>query len=138
LTHNLPTEESSQDRHRRPGVFFSRAEALGEGVLIDVSATAREAGLKYPVALTAAAWAKCVAAPPGVVCQDEACRLGDVLSRLRLAVLRRSVAEARFAVHVRNDNRERTPPLVWLKAAYGSGDQSEPVLTVQMADEDLR
>jgi hypothetical protein len=44
----------------------------------------------------------------------------------------------RFGVHVRTDNREGTPPLVRLKAAYGSGDQSEPVRTVQMADEDLR
>jgi hypothetical protein len=44
-------------------------------VLIDVSKTAREAGFKYPVALTAAAWAKCVEVPPGVPCQDERGRL---------------------------------------------------------------
>jgi hypothetical protein len=48
--------------------------------LIDVSPTAREAGFKYPVALTAAAWAKCVAVPPGALCQDEAGRLWDVLT----------------------------------------------------------
>ena len=33
---------------------YTRAEAIADGVLIDVSATAREAGFKYPVALTAA------------------------------------------------------------------------------------
>jgi hypothetical protein len=33
----------------------SRADAIRDGVLIDVSATAREAGFEYPVALTAAA-----------------------------------------------------------------------------------
>ena len=48
---------------------YSRADALRDGVLIDVSATAKEAGLQYPVALTAAAWAKCVAVPPGVACR---------------------------------------------------------------------
>jgi hypothetical protein len=36
------------------------ADALRDGILIDVSPTAREASFKYPVALTAAAWAKCV------------------------------------------------------------------------------
>jgi hypothetical protein len=38
----------------------------------------------------------------------------------------------RFGVHVRNDNRERTPPLVRLKALCGPGDQGEPVLTVML------
>jgi hypothetical protein len=37
------------------GKFPTRADALRDGVLIDVTATAREAGLRWPVALTAAA-----------------------------------------------------------------------------------
>lgn len=37
---------------------YTRAEALRDGVLIDVSQTARDAGFRYPVALTAAAWAR--------------------------------------------------------------------------------
>ena len=41
-----------------------------------------------------------------------------------------------FAVHVRNDNRERTPPLVRLKALCGPGDDAEPVITVLLPDED--
>ena len=41
-----------------------------------------------------------------------------------------------FALHVRNDNRERTPPLVRLKAICGPGDQGEPVITVLLPDED--
>ena len=55
---------------------YRRADALRDGELIDVSANAREAGIRWPVALTAAAWAKCVTVPPGVVCQDEA-GMGD-------------------------------------------------------------
>jgi hypothetical protein len=59
----------------------------------------------------------------GVECQDEAARRcqGD---------------EVRFAVHVRDDNRERVPPLVRLKALVGAGDRGEPVLTVLLFDED--
>jgi hypothetical protein len=103
-------------------------------VLIDVSATAREAGIRYPVALTCAAWGRCVAVLPGVECQDEAGRLWDVL---RLAAGRSDGgAEVRFGVHVRNDNREGTPPLVRLKALCGPGDQGEPVITVMVPEED--
>jgi hypothetical protein len=106
-------------------------------VLIDVSDMAKEAGILYPVALTAATWERCVAVPPGVIGQDESGRLWDVLYLLRLAVGRsNSGAEVRFAVHVRNDNRERTPPRVRLKAVCGPGDQGEPVVTVMLPDED--
>jgi hypothetical protein len=94
-------------------------DALRDGVLIDVSATAREAGIRYPVALTRACWERCVAVPPGVACQDEAGGLWDVLFLLALVARRSDGDEVRFAVHARNDDRERTPPLVRLKAICG-------------------
>jgi hypothetical protein len=117
---------------------YTRADAIRDGVLIDVTEAAREAGFKFPVALTAAAWARCVVVPPGLVCQDEASRLWDVLFLLHLAIRgqRKDSDEVRFAVHIRNDNRERTPPLVRLKAQCGPSDQAEPVVTVMMPDED--
>jgi hypothetical protein len=72
------------------------------------------------------------------VCQDEAGRLWDLLTMLRFAVLGESggAREVRFGVHVRNDNRERTPPLVRLKALCGPGDEGDPVITAMMPDED--
>jgi hypothetical protein len=104
---------------------------------VDVSETAREAGIKVPTALTAAVWTRCVAVPPGVECQDEQGRLWDVVWMLLLAIRRSDGGpEVRFAVHVRNDNSERTPPLVHLKAVCGPGDQGEPVVTVLLSDED--
>jgi hypothetical protein len=51
---------------------YSRADALRDGVLIDVSETAQEADIRWPVALTRAVWERCVSVPPGVACQDEA------------------------------------------------------------------
>ena len=89
-----------------------------------------------PVALTRAAWERCVSIPSGVVCQDEESRLWDVLWMLALAARRGAGAEVRFGVHVRNDNRERTPPLVRLKAVCGAGDDGEPAITVMLPDED--
>jgi hypothetical protein len=116
---------------------YTRSQAIADGVLIDLSQAAREAGFTIPVALTAAAWAKCVAVPPGVVGQDEAGRLWDVLWMLRLAIgPGADGSEVRFAVHVRNDNRDRTPPLVRLKALCGPDDDGEPCLTVMMPEED--
>ena len=115
---------------------YTRADAICDGVLIDVSATAREAGIRWPVAITRAAWERCVSVPPGVACQDEAGRLWDVLFLLALAARRSDGAEVRFGVHVRNDHRDRTPPLVRLKALCGPGDDGEPVLTVMLPDED--
>jgi hypothetical protein len=116
---------------------YTRAQAVEDGVLIDVSTVAREVGITYPVALTRAAWGRCVTVPPGVECQDEAGRLWDVLFLLACAIRRSDGGpEVRFGVHVRNDNRERTPPLVRLKALCGPGDAGEPVVTVMLPDED--
>jgi hypothetical protein len=116
---------------------YSRADALRDGVLVDATATAAEAGFRYPVALTRAAWERCVAVPPGVTCQDEAGRLFDVVWLLACAIRRGSVGvEVRFAVRVRNDNREGTPPLVQLKAVCGPGDCAEPVITIMLPGED--
>lgn len=39
---------------------YTRAQALADGVLVDVSNAAVEAGFKVPVALTRAAWDDCV------------------------------------------------------------------------------
>jgi hypothetical protein len=115
---------------------YTRADALRDGVLIDVSATAREAGIRWPVALTCAAWERCVAVPPGVACQDEAGRLWDLCWLLACAARQNGGRVLPFALHVRNDNREGTPPLVRLKAVSGRGDGGEPVITVMTPDED--
>ena len=116
---------------------YSRADAIRDGVLIDVSATAHEAGIRWPVALTAAVWGRCVSVPPGVPCQDENGRLWDVCWLLACAIRRSDGGpEVRFGVHVRNDNREWTPPLVSLKALCGPGDGGEPVVTVMLPYED--
>ena len=54
---------------------YTRKDALADGVQIDVSEVAREAGLKFPVYLTRAVWEGYVRVPDGVRCQDEKGRL---------------------------------------------------------------
>jgi hypothetical protein len=102
-------------------------------VLIDVTATAQEAGIRWPVALTSGARERCVTVPPGVLCQDEVGRLWDVVYMLRLAIGRSAGGRVvPFALHVRDDNRERTPPLVRLKAVAGPDDDGAPCITVMV------
>ena len=117
---------------------YTRAEAVADGVLIDVTETAREAGFRVPVAVTAAAWAEYVAVPPGVGGQDEGGRLWDVLWMMLVAIRKGggSAGEVRYRLHVRNDDRDGPPPLVELKAACGPADDGSPCVTVMLPDED--
>ncbi|HEX4959757.1 MAG TPA: DUF6573 family protein [Thermoanaerobaculia bacterium] len=114
---------------------YSRAEALADGLLIDVTSTAREAGFLIPVALTRAVWESYVAVPPKVVAQDEPGRLWDILWMASLAARRnRDAGEVRFTVSVRNDNRQPRPRT--LRCTVGSGDQGEAVITILLPEED--
>ena len=117
---------------------YTRKDALADGVQIDVSEMAREAGLKFPVYLTRAVWESYVTVPDGVRCQDEKGRLWDIVWMLRCAARRTSGPQMLFGLHVRNDNRDRTPPLVNLKAVCGPRDidDPQPAITVMLPDED--
>ena len=114
---------------------YTRAEAIEDGVLIDVTETAREAGISFPTALTAAVWAECVTVPEKAECQDEMGRLWDVLTVLRYAIVHsKATQQIAFSVAVQNDARRARR--VQLKALCGPGDQAEPVITIMMPNED--
>jgi len=117
---------------------YTRKDALADGGQIDVSTVAREAGLKFPVYLTRAVWENYVRVPEGVQAQDEQGRLWDVLWLLKCAARRTSGPQMTFRLHVRNDNRDRMPPLVTLKAVCGplDIDDPQPSITVLMPSED--
>ena len=114
---------------------YSRADAIRDGVLIDVSGTARQAGIKFPVALTSTAWDLYVRVPEGVPGQDEAGRLWDILWMLRYAILAGPRGNPiQFEFYVQNDNNG--PQRVTLKSHAGPGDDGEPVITIMLPDED--
>ena len=117
---------------------YSRAQAIEDGVLVDVSSVAREAGIKFPVAMTRTVWEKYVEVPEGVSCQDEARQaMGHPVD---VPVCSREVRRrhAVFKLYVRNHNRERLDrrDLVTLKAVCGPGDDAEPVITIMLPEED--
>jgi hypothetical protein len=116
---------------------YTRADAIADGVLVDVTTTAKEAGITYPTAVTSAVFEKYVRVPPGVDAQDEPGRLWYVVWMLKFAIVRHPEAEGDtllYTVFVRNDNTEPKP--VKLKAIVHPDDEGEPVITVMLIDED--
>ncbi len=115
---------------------YSRAQALADGTLRDVTPMAREAGIRFPVALTAAAWTRCVALTPAAqrAGNDEDGRLWDVLWTLALAARRSNASDLSYELLVITDSP--TPTRVTLRAVIGPGDDPNPVLTVMLPEED--
>jgi hypothetical protein len=125
---------------------YSRADAIGDGILIDVTDTAKEAGFTCAVALTQEAWADCVAwsdatdtAKGGFTGQSESGRLWDVLWMTRFAIQRHRAATDRLEVRL-----YRVPPTgldiearpTRLHALTGPGDDGEQVITICLPHED--
>jgi hypothetical protein len=121
---------------------YTRAQALADGVLVDVTETAREAGFRIPVAITAAAWSKTVqwseVDSERQTHQDEAGRLWDVLWMSYVAA-RRASGGCRVSVPLQvvpRGGRGRRPRSTALHMVIGPGDEGEPVITLMNPDED--
>jgi hypothetical protein len=117
---------------------YTRSQAVADGVQVEVSRTAKEAGIRFPVFLTRAVYDAYVTVPPGVTAQDEAGRLWDIITMARFAILRSRPGCDRLpvALYVRNDNR--APRLVRLTAVCGplDIDDPQPAITLMLMDED--
>lgn len=126
-----------------PISIYSRAQAIADGVLVDVSETAKEAGIKFPVAITRGAFDECVTLPEGYHgLQDERGRLWDVISMLRFAIRKSGGGGTiRYGVMVRGVTKQlrddqRSPKVHGLWAQCGPGDTAEPVITIMLPFED--
>ena len=125
-----PSEDSSPDIIDG----YSRADAIEDGVLIDASEMAKEAGLKFPVAITATVWGQYVKVPDDVEGQNEQGRLWDILNMALFAIKRGCEgSELLFTVMVNNDGE---PKPVQLRSICGPGDDAEPVITIMLPHED--
>lgn len=123
---------------------YTRAEALADGVLVDVTPTAREAGFKVPTAVTASVFNECIEwteedARQCRTYQDQAGRLWDVL--FLAAAKARSLRGRRqnqllYEIHVVPRPGHDHPRLRTLKLVIGPGDDAEPVATIMLPNED--
>ena len=117
---------------------YTRAQAVADGIQVEVTKTAAEAGIRFPMFITRAVYDAYVTVPPGVTGQDEAGRLWDLVWMTRFAIIRSRPGVDRLpvALYVRNDDvRSR---LVKLVATCGplDFDDPAPAITLMMPDED--
>mgnify|MGYP001580176132 FL=1 len=114
---------------------YTRTQALEDGYLVDVTETAKEAGIRYPVAVTRAVWDDIIAPDPRARGwgQSEAGRLWDVLWMLRQAA-RRGGEIIHYQLSVIMKERQRRT--ITLTAICGPGDNGEPVITIMLPGED--
>ena len=122
---------------------YTRAQAIEDGTLVDVSETAREAGFSIPVAITRSVWSRLVALPEGYQgFQDERGRLWDLLWMARHYALRASNSDrVRMCVLVRDVRKDlrdsnRPPRKHFPIVTIGAGDGGEPVVTIMFAEDD--
>ena len=130
---------------------YTRKQAIEDGVLIDVTETAREAGIKLPTALTRAVHEQYVAVPAEMEgLQDESGRLWDILWMFSCAVRAGRVdgSEGRFDLIVAKPDKDdwqtnekvfegdHERRLVTLKAVCGPNDDASPCITIMRPEED--
>lgn len=136
-----------------PIYSYSRAQAIDDGILVDVSERAREAGIKFPTAITTAVWERYCEDHDKQPGQDVQGRLWDVLWMFRMTARKMDGPELTFKLYVAMPDRgtwasnEEVPEresgfarithrLVTLKAICGPGDDPRPVITIMLPDED--
>lgn len=126
-----------------PLYVYTREQAIANGVLIDATETARQIGFRIPVALTADAWADCVAWTAADSArqthQDEPARLWDVLWMAFMAIRRATDNQPRLAFQlyrVPRGGRVAKARLTTLHIVIGPGDNAEPVITIMQPKED--
>lgn len=146
---NKEDEKSIEDLFGPVIYAYTRAQAIEDGVLVDLSTVAAEAGIRLPTAITAAAFERYVTVPEELKgLQDEAGRAWDVVwmlahairsgklngsegvFELLVAMPANAAWEANEKAHGKNHR------LVTLKAVCGPSDDGSPCLTVMKPDED--
>ena len=115
---------------------YTRAQAIEDGVLVDVSRLAREAGFTFPVAMTRAAFERTVSVPDGLEgWQDETGRLWDVLYVAKCAA-KRSSGSSKLTYQVRVQTGTNRARNITLKMHCGPGDAGEGAVTIMLPGED--
>ena len=135
------TNESKPPQAKSPSEIFgdlisqyTRRQAIEDGVLVDVSEMAREAGFKYPFAMTAEVWSLIQNIPERYSYEDVRGRLWDVLMMARHAIAKATPGADEILfdliLHQADSNRLR------LKIHCGPDDNGEAVLTVMFQHQD--
>ena len=106
---------------------YSRKQALKDGLLIDISEMAQEAGILYPVAITSNLWAHHIANG------DIYGRLWDILWIFRIKAIHQD--SDLITLNVSFTTEDGDDKLVKLMATCSPGDSMEPVITIMLPED---
>jgi hypothetical protein len=136
LTLPEPTD-TPEDRLFGPVIYaYTRAQAIADGVLVDVTETAKEVGFKLPVVITEALHTRLTPtkadAGPG---QEYDGRLWDVLwlAAFTIKLADRGTDTVTFTVVLQEVEAKSGQPQnsdLRLRAVCDPGDEGEPVVTI--------
>jgi hypothetical protein len=127
------------DLNDMPLIFsYTRAQAIADGVLVDLTEWAKETGFRVPVACTTAVWHGYIvpADELRLADQSERGRAHDVLWLLYVAIRKSTSRSDQLRFKVAFLMSPRNHQTIELKAISGPGDTGEAVLTILMPDED--
>ncbi len=119
-----------------PICVYTRAQALADGALVDVSEMAREAGIRFPVAISEALHRDIGDVPETHSYQSYTGRLWDCLWMLQCTI--------RGLISTQGDDQLMVYRLIMhvgeaemysVKAVCGPGDDGEPVITLMQVSE---
>jgi hypothetical protein len=135
----MRSNDAAQDSSFGPVLFcYSRQQALTDGVLVDASVLAKEAGFVFPVALTETLYHSYIVPALDLVAEGQSPqgRLWDLLFVLRFAIAKARNTDTILFKVLFLMSAGADPVPIELKAVCGPGDDGEPVLTIMLPDED--
>jgi hypothetical protein len=119
-------------------ISYTRAQALNDGVLVDVSDLAREAGFKWPVAVTDHLYHSIIVPSLELVAEGQSItgRLWDLLQ-----VLRYTIANSKDDTYLQFSvlfvmSSGASPVPVEIISVAGPGDDGDPVITCMLEGDD--
>ena len=116
---------------------YTRSQAIEDGVLIDISSLATEAGIRYPVTVTAALYHEYIEPSPDLQAEGQSAtgRLWDLLILFRSHALRSANSTIQFNVLFKMAPG-KPPELITVKSICHPGDTPKPVIIIMLPHED--
>ena len=116
---------------------YTRSQAIDDGVLIDITSTAQESGVRYPTVITDNLYRSYIDSPANTVDLGQSAegRLWDVLSVMRAYASRAEGDRITFPVDFVVGRTRTGAPVVktaTILAMVHPGDAGEPVVTIML------
>jgi hypothetical protein len=115
---------------------YSRADMIEDGSLIDVTSIAKKMGFRYPVALSQAVWVGYIVPDDSTWNPIDNTTLWECLLTLRNGLKQSSGEGTAFLFDITVANKDGTFSKFPLQAAFGPGDDGDPVITIMELEEE--